>query len=123
MKRVYADRDFDFTFNGMSNLFDPTVGVQRLYWSKNFKPGVPFSNGSHYASAKVDGLLEAAAIEVDAKRRYEQWADIQRQVIEDLPDYGVIAPDSFTIFDRRVKNHTLGADGFASNGADLYLEA
>ncbi len=123
VKRVYADRDFDFTFNGMSNLFDPTVGVQRLYWSKNFKPGVPFSNGSHYASDKVDGLLEAAAIEIDAKRRYEQWADIQRQVIEDLPDYGVIAPDSFTIFDRRVKNHTLGADGFASNGADLYLEA
>ena len=45
-KRIYTDREFDFTYNGHSNLFDPTVGVQRIYWSKNFKKGVPFSNGS-----------------------------------------------------------------------------
>ena len=43
-KRIYTDREFDFTYNGHSNLFDPTVGVQRIYWSKNFKKGVPFSN-------------------------------------------------------------------------------
>jgi peptide/nickel transport system substrate-binding protein len=28
-KRIYTDRAFDFTYNGHSNLFDPTVGVQR----------------------------------------------------------------------------------------------
>ena len=40
--RVYTDREFDMTYNGHSNLFDP-FGVQRIYWSKNFKKGVPFS--------------------------------------------------------------------------------
>src|SRR5207237_1255826 len=62
-KRTYTNRDFDFMSNGMSHSFDPTVGVQRLYWSKNFKPGVPFSNGSGYSNPEVDRLLEAAAVE------------------------------------------------------------
>ncbi|MGX7704933.1 hypothetical protein [Methylobacterium sp. Gmos1] len=31
IRRVYAERDFDFNLNGISRLFDPTVGVQRLY--------------------------------------------------------------------------------------------
>ena len=44
VKKVYTDRDFDIALEGMSNLFDPTVGIQRLYWSKNFKVGVPFSS-------------------------------------------------------------------------------
>jgi peptide/nickel transport system substrate-binding protein len=52
-KRIYTDREFDFTYNGHSNLFDPTVGVQRIYWSKNFKKGVPFSNASNYNNPKV----------------------------------------------------------------------
>ena len=58
VKRIYTDRDFEITFNGHSNLFDPTVGVQRRYWSKNFKKGVPFSNASHDDNPKVDALLE-----------------------------------------------------------------
>ena len=75
VKRVYTDREFDFTYNGHSNLFDPTVGVQRIYWSKNFKKGVPFSNGSHYDNPKVDALLEGAAVENDP---VEAQADVHR---------------------------------------------
>lgn len=81
----------------MSNLYDPTVGIQRLYWSKNFKPGVPFSNGAKYESAVTDGLLEAAAIEIDPAKRYALFADFQREVVKDLPALDVVAPDSFTI--------------------------
>ncbi len=68
VKKVYTDRDFDIALEGMSNLFDPTVGIQRLYWSKNFKPGVPFSNGANYNSPEVDRLLEAAAIEARCQK-------------------------------------------------------
>jgi peptide/nickel transport system substrate-binding protein len=121
VKRVYTDRDFDIALEGMSNLFDPTVGIQRLYWSKNFKPGVPFSNGAHYQSAETDRLLEAAAVEPDAKKRFDLFVDFQKQVVADLPALDLVAPDSFVIFDKRVVNHTLGAEGFGSNGADIYL--
>ncbi|MFX7209388.1 hypothetical protein ABTI39_19965, partial [Acinetobacter baumannii] len=85
-KRTYTNRDFDFMSNGMSHSFDPTVGVQRLYWSKNFKPGVPFSNGSGYSNPEVDRLLEAAAVESDPAKRRELFYAFQVIVATDLPD-------------------------------------
>jgi ABC-type transport system substrate-binding protein len=112
--RVYTDRDFDFTFNSMSNLFDPTVGVQRLYWSKNFRVGVPFSNGAHYDSPDADRLLEAAAVEIDPAKRLQEFIDFQRQVIRDLPDITIASVYSATIADRKVIDHTLTADGIAA---------
>ncbi|MFX6149261.1 hypothetical protein ABTF39_20735, partial [Acinetobacter baumannii] len=84
------DRDFDFTYNAMSNLFDPTVGVQRLYWSKNIKKGVPFSNGAAYSNPEVDRLLEAAAVAIDAAKRLDQFGRFQRLVALDLPDIGIV---------------------------------
>ncbi|MCK1441694.1 ABC transporter substrate-binding protein [Bradyrhizobium sp. 48] len=120
-KRVYTDRDFDFTFNGMSNLFDPTVGIQRLYWSKNFKPGVPFSNGSHYSNPEVDRLLEVASTEADPKKRYDEFAAFQRILAEDLPDFGVLSSGEFTVYSRNIDGHTVGADGVSGNLADVHF--
>ncbi len=120
-KRIYTDRDFDFAFEGMSNLFDPTVGVQRLYWSKNFKPGVPFSNGSAYSNPKVDALLEAAAIEVDAKKRVDQWREIQKILVEDLPAIDIASQPELTIYNKRIADHTVGGEGVSGSLAYAYL--
>jgi peptide/nickel transport system substrate-binding protein len=120
-KRIYTDRDFDFAFEGMSNLFDPTVGVQRLYWSKNFKPGVPFSNGSAYSNPKVDALLEAAAIEVDAKKRVDQWREIQQILVEDLPAIDIASQPELTIYNKRIADHTVGGEGVSGSLAYAYL--
>ena len=120
-KRIYTDRDYDFAFEGFSNLYDPTVGVQRLYWSQNFKPGVPFSNGSHYSNPEVDALLEASAVELDPVKRVEQWRRIQEILVADIPDFYITAAPEFTIADRRVVDHTVGADGFAGNLADVRI--
>ena len=67
--RVYTDRAFDITLENLTNTFDPTIGVQRVFWSRNFKIGLPFSNASHYQNPEVDRLLEAAAVEPDEARR------------------------------------------------------
>jgi len=56
MKTVYTDGAFDLNAATHVNLYDPSVGVQRIYWSKNIKQGVPFSNASHYSNPKVDEL-------------------------------------------------------------------
>jgi peptide/nickel transport system substrate-binding protein len=122
IKRVYTDRDFDFTNNSMGNTFDPTVGVQRLYWSKNFKKGVPFSNGSGYANPEVDRLLEAAAVESDPEKRFEEFRDFQRIVARDIPDLNLIGLDQVTIYNRRVHDHTVGADGVNGNLSDVWLD-
>ncbi|MDX1003377.1 ABC transporter substrate-binding protein [Sinorhizobium medicae] len=122
VKRVFTDRDFDIAIEGMSNLYDPTVGVQRLYWSKNFKPGVPFTNGSKYSNPEVDRLLETAAVEIDPKKRLELFNEFQKLVVEDLPTLDIVTPAVITVYDKRLKNLKLGVEHLWGNGADIYLD-
>ena len=121
IKRVYTDRNFDFTNNSMGNTFDPTVGVQRLYWSKNFKRGVPFSNGSGYRNPEVDALLEAATVETDPAKRVEEFSRFQQIIARDLPDLTLLTLENLTIYNRRVHDHTVGADGLNGNLADAWI--
>ncbi|PSS59938.1 ABC transporter substrate-binding protein [Ensifer sp. NM-2] len=122
VKRVFTDRDFDIAIEGMSNLYDPTVGVQRLYWSKNFKPGVPFTNGSKYSNPEVDRLLETAAVEIDTRKRVELFNAFQKLVVEDLPTLDIVTPAVITVYDKRVKNLKLGVEHLWANGSDIYLD-
>lgn len=123
VKRIFTDRDFDIAIEGMSNLYDPTVGIQRLYWSKSFKPGVPFTNGSKYSNPEVDRLLETAAVEVDPKKRLELFNEFQKLVVQDLPTLDIVTPSVITVYDKRVKNLKIGVEHLWSNGADIYIEA
>jgi peptide/nickel transport system substrate-binding protein len=120
-KRTYTNRDFDFMSNGMSHSFDPTVGVQRLYWSKNFRPGVPFSNGSGYSNPEVDRLLEAAAVETDRERRRALFREFQIIVATDLPDVNLVTGANLTIANKKVIGHTTTIDGPSANFADVWL--
>jgi peptide/nickel transport system substrate-binding protein len=122
IKRVYTDRDFDFTNNSMGNTFDPTVGVQRLYWSKNFKKGVPFSNGSGFNNPEVDALLEAATVEIDPVKRRQQFSRFQQIVADELPSITLIGLANLTIYNKKVKDHTVGADGLNGNLADVWID-
>ena len=121
VKRVYTDRDFDFTSNSMTNSFDPVIGVQRLYWSKNYKPGVPFSNGSHYNNPEVDRLLEAAAVEVNRQTRLQYYRDFQKLIATDLPDISFLSQSYLTIANRRVADHTTGATGISGSLAQTHI--
>ena len=123
VKRIFTDRSFDIAIEGMSNFYDPTVGIQRLYWSKNFKPGVPFTNGSRYINPEVDRLLEAASVEVDPAQRRRLFADFQRLVVADLPTLDLVTPSVIIVHDRRVKNLKTGVEQLWSNGAEIGLEA
>lgn len=121
LKRIYTDRQFDLALNGMSNLFDPTVGVQRLYWSQGFRKGVPFTNASHFANAEVDALFDRAAVETSQARRIADFTRIQQIVGEQLPDINLVAAQHMTLYNRRVRDHTTTASGPDGNFADLYL--
>lgn len=121
VKRIYTDRDFDFCCTTLSNLFDPTVGVQRLFWSKNIVTGVPFSNGTQYSNPRVDALLEAAMIEPDPAKRRAQFLEFQRIVMHDAPDVQVGVPRWYTIHNRRAQGHSVTADGIEGNFAHAFI--
>jgi peptide/nickel transport system substrate-binding protein len=123
VRRVYSDREFEFTINGASNLFDPTVGVQRLYWSKNFIKGVPFSNCTHYSSPEVDKLLEDAAVENDPAKRVALFKQFQQTVAKDVPDLNLCSPVFLTLSNTRVHNELLTAEGVESNLGSVFVDA
>jgi peptide/nickel transport system substrate-binding protein len=122
VKAVYTDRAFDIEIENLGNAFDPTLGVQRVYWSKNFKVGLGFSNASHYANAEVDGLLEAAAIEIDAEKRRQLFFRFQEIVQDELPVLNLLSNNSYTVARKSVHDHTKTIDGIRSNFADVYLD-
>lgn len=121
LKRIYTDRDFDMCCTTFSNLFDPTVGVQRLYWSKNIVKGVPFSNTTYYRNARVDALLEAAAVEGDPVKRKAEFAEFQKIVMADAPDINVGVPRWYTIHNKRALGHSVAADGIEGSFAYAYV--
>lgn len=121
IKRMYTDNDFDMSMNIFYAMPDPTIGVQRLYWSKNIKKGVPFSNASGYSNAEMDRVLEAAQTENDLGKRKALFHEMQRMAARDVPVIDLLHVKSVTVFNKRVKNHTTGAEGPFENFAKVYL--
>jgi len=121
IKRVYTDLDFDMTMNFIYSMPDPTVGVQRLYWSENIKPGVPFHNVSSYSNPALDAILVAAQSEADQDKRRVMWNEAQRIIARDVPVVDVVELRFATVYNTKVKNHTIGAEGSYASFADVYL--
>ena len=121
VRRIYTTREFEFNAQGSTQMFDPTVGTQRFYWSKNFRPGVPYSNAAAYTNPEVDRALEEGAVEVDPARRRALFDTFQHIVATEAPAVGLVAQSQLTISNKRVRDHTVGADGVSANFADTYL--
>ena len=122
IKRVWTDRDFDLSLYTAAMGADPTIGVQRFYWSKNFKPGVAFSNGSSYSNPKVDALLEASQVELDLATRQQQFHEFQKIAMTELPTLPIVSTTRATIAHRKVKDHTVDALGSLGNLAHCWLD-
>ena len=121
VKTVYADRAFDMTIESLSNVFDPTVGVQRGYWSKNFKPGLPFSNSARYESPEADRLLEGAAIEVNSDKRKALFREFQQLVHKDIPSVDLVSPLEVIIVNKKLRDFVTGAEGLGSGFQDAHF--
>jgi peptide/nickel transport system substrate-binding protein len=85
IRRVYTNYDYDLSSDWLKTFGDPVIGVQRQYWSKSIRPGVPWVNGTRWTSPEVDKLIEAAAIEADAKKRAALYHQFQKLVVEACP--------------------------------------
>jgi ABC-type dipeptide transport system, periplasmic component len=122
LRTVYGDRDFDLTVESLSNLFDPTLGVQRAYWSQNIKKGTPFSNAAGYANPEVDALLEAAAVEIDPDKRRELWIEFQNIIHDEVASVDLIVPGSQIVANKRVKNFVTGGQGISWSFAEIWID-
>lgn len=121
-RRIYGDYDYDLTFAGASALTDPTIGVQRFFWSKNIIPGVPFSNGSGYSNPEMDAILEQAAAEPNPQKRIELFNKFQTLAATDLPILPIADAPYFAVRNKRLKNAEVSPFGFGGSFSNAYIE-
>jgi len=121
IRSVYSNYDFEMTNNYIYMLTDPTVGVQRLYWSKNIIKGVPFANVVGYTNPDVDRLLVAAQTESNLQQRQAQFKEFQQIIQRELPILNLFELQLTTLYNKRVQNHTTGIDAPYASFAEVYL--
>jgi len=123
LKRAYTAREFDLNLNGLGRLFDPSVGVQRIYWSDGIKNPLVWVNASHYHNPQVDDLFRQAAVEVDDAKRAAQFRQIQQIVGRELPVYPLATvPSALRVHSSRVHGLNNSIDLTSGDFSDLWLE-
>jgi peptide/nickel transport system substrate-binding protein len=120
VNRVYTRRDFDTIIYAANAGPDPAIGTQRFYWSKNFRPGVAFSNAADYRNQEVDQLLESGQTEIDPVKRRATYDRFQQQVQTDVARIPLVSPHTVTISRREVLNFG-GNQALYANFANLSL--
>jgi peptide/nickel transport system substrate-binding protein len=123
IRRVFADYDFDLTLFPGSATNDPTIGLQRFYWSKAIARGAPFVNAWDYRNPEMDQVLEAAAIEVDPARRRALFDRFQVIAMHDLPLLPLALPLNITIATARLHDFMTSGEGIRDPLADAWLAA
>jgi peptide/nickel transport system substrate-binding protein len=84
---------------------DPDLPLQIAFNSKNYPPG---SNMCYYD--QIDDLIEAGATETDESRRAEIYAEIQRQIAEDVPVVQLACQAEPAVYWNYVKGHRIGVN-------------
>ena len=121
LRRVFTDQDYDLMISSLHRLPDPTLGVQRLFWTKNIIKGAPWTNGSGYSNPELDRLMEAAGREADEGKRkalIKQWQQI---VQDDVPVLDLVEQTWVTVSTARFRKATAQGDGLFASYADAWL--
>ncbi len=121
LKKVWTDYNYDVIINGFSTLFDPEMGLTRQFWSKAVSPGVPYISATGYASDETDRIIEAYQSELDPAKRVEQFHELQRLTLRDLPLLPVMNAPFFTFHHARVQGLDVGPDGSRSSFRNAWL--
>jgi len=123
LRRVFGEYDFDLCIMPGSATNDPTVGLQRYYWSKAANKGVPLVNAWGYADAEMDQVLEGAAVEVDAAKRKALFQRFQEIAMRDLPILPLGMPLNITIASAKLHDFMTSGEGIRDPLADAWLQA
>jgi peptide/nickel transport system substrate-binding protein len=122
LRRIYTNYDFEFNSNFLFTLPDPVLGVHRTYWSKNVRPGAPFSNSARLTLPKVDQLLEAATVEPDQAKRAKLYQDFQKAVVDEAPVIWVTELQFTTVTSKRLKDYLVSPLGVYTSFNKAWLE-
>jgi peptide/nickel transport system substrate-binding protein len=95
--RYQRQKDFDVAMGSFSAGLDPD-GVKSQLQTDGTQ------NATGYSNKRVDDLLNQGAKEQDDTKRKAVYDEIQKVVMDELPQYYMITLKNFTAFDKKVKD-------------------
>jgi len=121
LKAVYTDHAFDIAVGTPVYRSDPAISTTILFQS-GLPAGVPFSNQYGYANPKVDAVIAAAAVELDAAKRADLYKQFQKLVVDDLALINVAEFSFITVASENVLNVSNNPRWAVSSWGDTALQ-
>ena len=114
--------DYEMTYQVLSQLGHPALGVSRLYVSSNIRKGVLFSNVNGYSNPRIDELFDQARGRGRRGRRARGCTrEIQKILVDDVPVAWLLELDFPTFINKQFKNVVTSAIGVRDTFADVYM--
>lgn len=118
---VYRDHDFD-TANGWHQ-FRSDPAVSTMVWLRSGSPaGSPWTNQFGWQSDEIDGMIDAAASELDADKRAEMYHEIQARSMEELPVIFAIEHPFIGVANKKLQNAHNTPRWESSSWYDLWID-
>lgn len=89
-------KDFDVVMGAFSQSGIDPDGIKSQFVTDGTQ------NAGSYSNPRVDTLLDQGSVEQDEAKRKQIYDEIQKIVVDDLPQYSMLTLKSFTAFDKKV---------------------
>ncbi len=118
--RRIANWEYETSVTFVYQYGDPTLGVERTYVSSNIQK-VNFANTGGYSNTKVDELFAKGRNAADAKERQAAFSEVQKILVEEVPQIWLMEMTFPTIHDRKVRNAVTTGLGVHASYDDVFL--
>jgi peptide/nickel transport system substrate-binding protein len=118
--RRVGNWEYETTINFVYQFGDPTLGVARTYVSSNIQR-VTFTNTGGYSNPRVDALFEEARTTPAAADRARLFSDVQKILVEEVPQIWLTELSFPTIHDKKVHNVITTGLGVSKSFDDVFI--
>lgn len=117
-----SEWDYDMSTTYLFQYGDPALGVSRTYISSNIAKGSPWNNVEGYANAEVDALFDKAAGTINPEERAAAYSEVQKVMVEDVPNAWLMDMSFPTITRCNVKDLVTTGIGLNDGFKNAYIE-
>lgn len=114
--------DYDMAFTYLYQYGDPALGVSRNYTADRIQKGSPWNNVEGYDNPELDKKWAAAATMISREDRAAAYAEIQKEIVDDVPVAWLQELEFPTIYRCNIKDLVTTAIGINDSTRDVWVE-
>jgi peptide/nickel transport system substrate-binding protein len=118
--RRIGNWEYETSVNFVYQFGDPTLGVERTYVTSNIQK-VTFTNTGGYSNPQVDELFLKARTGATVADRQAAFTDVQKILVNDVPQLWLMEMAFPTIHDKKVNNVITNGLGVHDNFDDVFI--